>query len=115
MKKWIEKYEPKLILVEGPALADNLIKFLVERDTIPPIAILSLFADTNNIFGLNGILSPDKLVPAKFEAYYPFVSYSPELVALSEITIKNVKSSAVWLRRCWRQHVTHLLDAIRFL
>ncbi len=90
VKKWIEKYEPKLILVEGPALADNLIKYMVERDTIPPIAILSLFADTNNTFGLNGILSPDKLVPAKFEAYYPFVSYSPELVALSEAIKKKI-------------------------
>jgi len=90
VKKWIEKYKPKLILVEGPALADNLIKYMVERDTIPPIAILSLYADTNNTFGLNGILSPDKLVPAKFEAYYPFVSYSPELVALSEAIKKKI-------------------------
>jgi len=84
VQKWIEKYEPKLILVEGPVLADDLIKFLIDKKTVPPIAILSLYADINNTFGLNGILSPDSSIPAKFEAYYPFVSYSPEYVALSE-------------------------------
>lgn len=84
VQRWIEKYKPKLILVEGPVLADDLIKYLVDKKTVPPIAILSLYADRNNTFGLNGILSPDISVPAKFEAYYPFVSYSPEFVALSE-------------------------------
>ncbi len=84
VQKWIEKYEPKLILVEGPVLADDLIKYLIDKKTIPPVAILSLYADLNNTFGLNGIFSPDSSIPAKFEAYYPFVSYSPEFVALSE-------------------------------
>ncbi|MFX0075436.1 MAG: DUF5682 family protein [Candidatus Hermodarchaeota archaeon] len=90
VKKWIEKYEPKLILVEGPVLADDLIQYLIDKKTIPPIAILSLYADINNKFGLNGILSPHSSVPAKFEAYYPFVSYSPELVALTEATKRKI-------------------------
>jgi hypothetical protein len=84
VQKWIEKYKPKLILVEGPVLADDLIDYLIDKKTIPPIAILSIYADINNIFGLNGTLSPHSSVPAKFEAHYPFVSYSPELNALSE-------------------------------
>lgn len=90
VQKWIEKYKPKLILIEGPAFADDLIKYLIEKDTKPPVAILSLFADNKNVYGLNGILSPDVSVPAKFEAYYPFVSYSPELVALSEAVKNNI-------------------------
>ena len=84
VQKWIEKYKPKLILVEGPVLADDLIKYLIDKKTIPPVAILSLYADVENVFGLNGTLSPDSSIPAKFQAYYPFVSYSPEFVALSE-------------------------------
>lgn len=84
VKKWIKNHRPKLVLIEGPSLADNLIKYIVEKDTHPPIAILSIFSDVNNKFGLNGILSPDISVPARFEIFYPFVSYSPELVALAE-------------------------------
>lgn len=90
VQRWIEKYKPKLILVEGPVLADDLIKYLIDKKTIPPIAILSLYADRNNTFGLNGILSPDSSVPAKFEAHYPFVSYSPEYVALSEAIKRKI-------------------------
>jgi len=90
VQRWIEKYKPKLILVEGPVLADDLIKYLIDKKTIPPVAILSLYADRNNTFGLNGILSPDSSVPAKFEAHYPFVSYSPEYVALSEAIKRKI-------------------------
>lgn len=90
IKKWIEMYKPKLVLIEGPSFADNLIKFIVEKDTLPPIAILSMFADVNNKLGLNGIFSPDISVPARFEVFYPFVSYSPELVALSECLTRKI-------------------------
>jgi len=90
VQKWIEKYKPKLILVEGPILADNLIKYLIDTKTVPPVAILSLYADRDNTFGMNGILSPHSSVPAKFEAHYPFVSYSPELIALSEADKNNI-------------------------
>ena len=90
IKKWIEMYKPKLVLIEGPSFADNLIKFIVEKDTLPPIAILSMFADVNNKLGLNGVLSPDISVPARFEVFYPFVSYSPELVALRECLTRKI-------------------------
>jgi hypothetical protein len=90
IKKWIEVYKPKLVLIEGPSFADNLIKFIVEKDTIPPIAILSMFADIDTKLGLNGVLSPDISVPARFEVFYPFVSYSPELVALSECLTRKI-------------------------
>ncbi len=90
VKRWIKKYKPKLILVEGPAFADDLIQYMVDKDTRPPIALLSLYADVKNVFGLNGILSSDVSIPAKFEAYYPFVSYSPELIALSESMQNNI-------------------------
>ncbi len=37
VKKWIEKYEPKLILVEGPALADDLIKYMLNETQSPQL------------------------------------------------------------------------------
>ena len=84
VKNWIEKYKPKLVLIEGPSFIENLFQHIIAADTFPPIAILSMFADINNTFGLNGILSPDPSIPAKFEIFYPFLSYSPEIVALTE-------------------------------
>ncbi len=90
VKKWIEVHKPKLVLIEGPTVADKLIQFMVAKDTIPPIAILSMFSDINNKFSLNGILSPDVSLPARFEVLYPFVSYSPEMVALTECVKKKI-------------------------
>ncbi|MFX1410390.1 MAG: DUF5682 family protein [Promethearchaeota archaeon] len=90
VKKWIEKYKPKLVLIEGPSLANNLMTYMIDNDTVPPLAILSIFADHNNNFGLNGIITPDPSIPAKFQVYYPFVSYSPELIALSECLNKKI-------------------------
>ncbi len=90
VKRSIEKYRPKLILIEGPALADNLIPYMIEDDTKPPFAILSIFADEKNVFEMNGILSPDDSIPAKFQVHYPFIAYSPELVALVEAKRKLI-------------------------
>jgi len=82
VKKCLEEYKPKLVLIEGPFMGDNLIQYMIANDTIPPFSILSVFSDEKNHFKLNGIISPDVSVPAKFQFYYPFISYSPELVAL---------------------------------
>ena len=82
VKRCLEEYKPKLVLIEGPFLADDLIKYMIAHDTIPPFALLSVFSDEKNHFKLNGIISPDISVAAKFQFYYPFMSYSPELVAL---------------------------------
>ncbi|MFX0020476.1 MAG: DUF5682 family protein [Promethearchaeota archaeon] len=90
VKKWIEKFKPKLVLIEGPSLIENLFQYIVAADTFPPIAILSIFADINNDFGLNGILSPDPSIPVKFEIFYPYLSYSPELVALTECISRKI-------------------------
>ncbi len=90
VKRCLEEYKPKLVLIEGPYLADDLIKYIIAHDTIPPFALLSVFSDEQNHFKLNGIISPDVSVPAKFQFYYPFISYSPELVALKFCYSKNI-------------------------
>ncbi|MEX2715126.1 MAG: DUF5682 family protein [Candidatus Sigynarchaeota archaeon] len=86
VKQAIGTWKPKLVLIEGPSSADTLIQYMVENDTVPPFAILSMFTDDANHFGMNGVMpfSPDKAIPARFQVHYPFISYSPELVALAE-------------------------------
>ena len=73
---------PAAVLVEGPSDATDLIPHLVHPDTVPPVTILSSFADKKNEFGQNGILSPSPTVPARFRGWWPLVSYAPEYRAL---------------------------------
>nr|MDO8111611.1 DUF5682 family protein [Candidatus Sigynarchaeota archaeon] len=92
VKHCITTRKPKLVLIEGPCTADPLIQYMVASDTVPPFAILSMFTDDQNFFKLNGVapFSPDVSIPAKFQAYYPFISYSPELVALTECAKREI-------------------------
>jgi hypothetical protein len=73
---------PRLIFIEGPAEASELIPHLVDSRTRPPVAIYSSFRDDDNRLGLAGVLSPGPEIPARFASWYPLLSYSPELVAL---------------------------------
>ncbi len=92
VKRAITEWKPKLVLIEGPTDTDSLIPFIVDNGSVPPLAILSMFTDDTNYFKLNGEMpfSPDPSVPAKFQVHYPFISYSPEFVALQECTKKKI-------------------------
>jgi len=70
--------KPQLVFLEAPADCEHLAPYIVEKQTKPPIAIVSFFKDEKNLLGCNGVFTPDPLIPAKFSAWYPFVSYSPE-------------------------------------
>jgi hypothetical protein len=78
----IHQRRPRLIFIEGPAEATDLIPHLVDSRTRPPVAIYSSFRDDDNRLGLAGVLSPAPDIPARFASWYPLLSYSPELVAL---------------------------------
>ena len=80
----IRQRKPKLILVEGPTEANDLITFLADRKTRPPVAVYSCFQDDDNQFNLAGIASPADDVPPRWACWYPLVEYSPELVAIRE-------------------------------
>lgn len=73
--KTIEEYQPDCILVEGPKNAGELIDFAVSEETKAPFCIYLSFHDKN------GKISEEK---EKYRAFYPFLDYSPELVALRE-------------------------------
>lgn len=73
VRKMIEEYHPSVILIEGPENANELIPVMVHRDTQPPFAIYYSYYDKA------GQLSEEK---EHYKCYYPFLDYSPELVAL---------------------------------
>jgi hypothetical protein len=74
--------KPKIVFIEGPHEANDLIPFVVDAKTEPPVAIYTSYRDDDNVLGLNGVLSPAADIPARFAAWYPLTAYSPEYVAM---------------------------------
>ena len=78
----IRERRPKIIFIEGPFEATDLIPHIVDANTVPPVAIYTSYRDDDNVLGLNGIASPAADIPARFAAWYPLTAYSPEFVAM---------------------------------
>lgn len=74
--------KPKLVFIEGPSEANDLVQHVVDSKTRPPVAIYSSYRDDDNALGLAGIESPSEDVPARFACWYPMLAYSPEYVAM---------------------------------
>ncbi|MFK8111086.1 MAG: DUF5682 family protein [Rubripirellula sp.] len=87
--------KPKVVLIEGPSEATDLVPFVVERKTKPPIAIYSSYRDDENSLGLQGIASPSEDIPARFASWYPLMEYSPEYVAMK--TAARIKAEVVFI------------------
>ena len=66
LKKALEIYQPDVLLVEGPPDAEKAIKYIIDKDLKPPVAILTY--------------NPKDLRQA---AYFPFAEFSPEWVAMN--------------------------------
>src|SRR5438105_5051401 len=73
---------PKVIFLEGPGEATELIRFVTDPKTKPPIAIYCSYRDDNNVLGLAGIASAAPEIPARFACWYPLMEYSPEYVTM---------------------------------
>lgn len=73
LQQVISQYKPQVILIEGPENATSLIPFMVSDSTKAPFCIYLSFDDKK------GQISGQ---PDQYKAYYPFLDYSPELVAL---------------------------------
>jgi hypothetical protein len=48
---------PKIIFIEGPAEATELVEHIADSKTKPPIAIYSSYRDDDNVLGLAGVAS----------------------------------------------------------
>lgn len=73
LKKVIETYKPEIILIEGPADANKVIEHIAHEETKAPICIYYSYFDKK------GFIEESK---EKYRCYYPFLDFSPELVAL---------------------------------
>jgi hypothetical protein len=91
----IAERHPKVIFIEGPAEAQELIPFIVDGATRPPIAIYSSYRDDDNTLGLAGIASAAENIPTRFACWYPMLAYSPEFVAMHAAA--KIKADVVFI------------------
>lgn len=84
--KTIEEYMPEIILIEGPIDGNNVKEFLEDENSKPPFAIYYSYSDKK------GFISQEK---EKYKCYYPFLSYSPELIALKEGKSRGIKTEFI--------------------
>ncbi|MCA9491492.1 MAG: hypothetical protein KC621_16285 [Myxococcales bacterium] len=82
VEAWIREHRPAAVLVEGPEDATELLRYVVDPATEPPVAVLTAFVDHKNTLGRNGVLTESKAVPARFRAWWPLVEHGPEWAAL---------------------------------
>jgi len=87
----LEKRKPKLIFIELPANYQDLVEYLVDSQTKPPIALYSAFKDEENILQQNGILSVGPDVAVNYQSWLPLVNYSPELQTLKYAKEKGIE------------------------
>ena len=110
----IRERRPKVVFIEGPSEAQDMIGYLLDPKTRPPVAIYSSFRDDAAVGRASS--SPTSS-PPRYSAWYPLVSYSPELVAMqaakqvgarpSSSTFPITPSSARsrWRRRTPRRQI----------
>lgn len=87
VQQTIESYKPDIILIEGPIDANPLIPHLVSEESEAPICIYCSYDDKADVL--------EKEEGGKYRAYYPFLDYSPELVALREGAAHNIPVSFI--------------------
>lgn len=83
LKNAIEIYNPDVILIEGPSDADSLIPYLANDETVPPVCIYYSYDDKK------GLIDESK---EKYRAYYPFLEYSPEMLAIKQAGEKGIET-----------------------
>jgi hypothetical protein len=74
----IQVRRPKLVFIEGPHEANDLIPHIVDAKTKPPVAIYSCYRDDANMLGYGETAGKE----ARFAVWYPLLAYSPEYVAI---------------------------------
>ena len=75
VKQVIRQFQPDCILIEGPENANELIEDMVDPTTEAPFCIYYSYRDSK------GLVDEHK---GDHRCYYPFLDFSPELVAMRE-------------------------------
>lgn len=84
--KTIEEYNPQIILIEGLVDGNSVKEFLCHEDSRAPFSMYYSYSDSK------GFISEEKEC---YKCYYPFLDYSPELVALRKGKEKNVETEFI--------------------
>lgn len=79
LKKTIEAYQPEIILIEGPDNSNHIIPILANEQTKPPVSIYYAYTTDEQ----------------KYVCYFPFLSYSPEYVALVEAGKRGIPAAFI--------------------
>lgn len=87
VQKIVELYKPDAILIEGPIDCNTLIPHIVSAESEAPICIYCSYDDKTDLL--------EREESGKYRAYYPFLDYSPELVALREGAACNIPVSFI--------------------
>ena len=83
LKKVIADFQPDCILIEGPENANELIRDMVDPGTQAPFCIYYSYRDKKEL------INEEK---GDYRCYYPFLDYSPELVAMREGKLIGAKT-----------------------
>ena len=83
LAKVIREYRPDIVLVEGPEEANTYIPVLLHEETKPPLAFYYSYHDSVKYIAEE---------VGEYRCYYPFLEYSPELVALREAAALGAES-----------------------
>ena len=89
--KTIKKYQPDIILIEGPENANELIPSLTHEDTQLPAALYYFYKDTKKLIDDEG---------EDYKCYYPFLSSSPEYNAANEAKKLDIPAKFIDLPYC---------------
>ncbi|PDZ08803.1 hypothetical protein CON70_25820 [Bacillus pseudomycoides] len=87
VQKIVKFYKPDAILIEGPIDCNPLIPHIVSAESEAPICIYCSYDDKTDVL--------ERGESGKYRAYYPFLDYSPELVALREGAARNIPVSFI--------------------
>lgn len=86
LRRTIEEYAPDLILIEGPSDSLQLLPYIADLQSTPPFCIYYSYDDKESKVS-------DK--KEKYRAYFPFLSYSPELVAIREAAKRGIPAEFI--------------------
>jgi hypothetical protein len=73
----LDQYNPEIVLIEGPEMANKLIPVLADEATKPPISLYYSYQDQQN---------PNK----RASFYYPMLQFSPEYAVLKQASKQGI-------------------------
>lgn len=81
LAKVIDEYGPDIILIEGPCDTNSTLQYIEHDESQAPLCIYYSYSDKKGLLGEKD---------GKYRCYYPFLDYSPELVAIRQAKTREI-------------------------